>query len=270
MADPATIPTGAVDAAGAGSLRSWNVISTGNETLAAMSILPDASVLGVGLVLGFKHALEADHLAAIATIASDSRSVRHSSVVGMLWGLGHTLALLAAGVAVMLLHLEISTPVAAAIELGVALMLIGLGANAFREVVRGATLHVHAHAHGGRLHVHPHVHHGTHAPHTHHGVRPGARPLLVGIAHGLAGSGALMLLVLSSIPSTLLGFGYIAVFGVGSMGGMTLMSALVSLPGRVETQHFAWAHTVVRTMAAAFSLAWGMLMAYQIGTGGRL
>jgi len=237
-----------------------------------MSWLSSASVLGLGLVFGLKHALDADHVAAVTALLSGRNSVRRSSMVGMLWGVGHTPPLLAAGIAVILLHVEISGPQAAALELGVAVMLMGLGVNALVRIVRGGTLHLHAHQHGGRIHVHPHLHDsvGESQRHTHHGVRSGIRPLLIGMVHGLAGSAALMLLVLSTIPSALLGFVYIGVFGLGSIGGMMLMSALVSLPMRLSAARFARVHVVLRASAAFFSLAWGLLMAYEIGVRGSL
>lgn len=237
-----------------------------------MSGLSGAWVLGLGLVFGLKHALDADHVAAVATMASESKTVCRSSVVGMLWGVGHTLALLVAGVAVIGLHLEIGARLAAAFELGVALMLIGLGTNALRTLVRGGKLHLHVHEHGGRIHVHPHLHGGAPepGPHTHHGVQLRARPLLIGIVHGLAGSAALMLLVLSTIPSPLLGFTYIVVFGVGSIGGMMAMSALIGLPAHLTADRFNRANVAIQAGAALFSLGCGLNMAYQIGVVGWL
>jgi len=231
--------------------------------------LSSASVLGLGLIFGLKHALEADHLAAISTIVSERKSVLSSSLVGALWGVGHTLSLLLAGVVVMLLHVEIGVRMALMLEFGVALMLIGLGANALRKVAGGARLHLHAHTHGGRAHLHPHLHDGCPepVPHSHHGFRFRARPVVVGMVHGLAGSAALMLLVLSTISSRLLGFAYIGVFGVGSIGGMLFMSALVSLPVHLTAERFTGVNLVVRTIAAVFSLALGLMMAYQIGVG---
>jgi ABC-type nickel/cobalt efflux system permease component RcnA len=227
------------------------------------------SVLGVGLVFGLKHALEADHVAAVSIIVSERRSLWSSSIVGALWGVGHTLALLAAGVAVIVLHLEISDRLALGLEFVVALMLIGLGANALRTLWRGGHLHVHAHA-SGRRHVHPHTHDGVAEddPHTHH--RIGLRPVLIGMVHGLAGSAALMLLVLSTIPSPLLGFAYIAVFGVGSIGGMLAVSALMSVPMRFTPRRFAGVHATVRALAALFSFGVGVAMAYTIAVVDRL
>lgn len=227
-----------------------------------------ASVLAFGLVLGLKHAVEADHLAAVTTIVSERKSILGASLVGGLWGMGHTLSLLVAGIAVILFHLRISEQTALALEFCVGLMLVALGANALRKLLRGGALHLHWHRHGKHIHAHPHVHDGVDepdAPHTHHGLRLSARPFLVGMVHGLAGSAALMLLVLSTISSPLAGLLYVLVFGIGSVGGMMLMSALVGLPLRFTATRFARAHFVVRCLAGLFSLSFGLFMVYQIG-----
>jgi ABC-type nickel/cobalt efflux system permease component RcnA len=227
-----------------------------------------ASVLAFGLVLGLKHAVEADHLAAVTTIVSERRSILGASLVGGLWGVGHTLSLLVAGIAVILFHLRISEQMALALEFCVGLMLVALGANALRKVMRGGTLHLHWHRHGNHIHAHPHVHDGLDERdvlHTHHGLRLSARPFLIGMVHGLAGSAALMLLVLSTISSPLAGLLYVLVFGIGSVGGMILMSALVGLPLRLTATRFARAHFVVRCLAGLFSLSFGLFMVYQIG-----
>jgi ABC-type nickel/cobalt efflux system permease component RcnA len=243
-----------------------NLGGVGSST-AATGSLPILSLLGLGLIFGLKHALEADHLAAVSTLVSERRSIPGAMLVGGLWGLGHTLSLLIAGVAVILLHLHIGARLAMALEFCVALMLVGLGVNALLKLRRGGTLHVHPHQHGGVVHLHPHLHEPLtrDEPHAHHGWRPGARPLVVGMIHGMAGSAALMLLVLTTIPSPAVGFAYIAVFGIGSIGGMMGMSALVSLPLQVAAARFARAHLATRLLAGGFSLALGLTMAYQIG-----
>ena len=229
-------------------------------------------ILGIGLIFGLKHALDADHLAAVSTIVSESRSLASSAVIGALWGLGHTIALLASGVAIILLHVEIGPRVALALEFCVALMLVGLGANALRKLARGGHIHLHAHEHHGYVHVHPHVHDAAPEPtaHTHHGLQLGLRPLLVGMVHGLAGSAAIMLLVLSTIPSRLVGLAYIATFGIGSIGGMVLMSTVIALPARLTAARFNRVHFVVRTLAGVVSLGVGLFMAYEIGIVGGL
>ena len=214
-------------------------------------LVSSLSALGLGLVLGMRHALDADHLAAVSVIATEQRSLRGSSLVGAVWGIGHTLALLGVGVLVVLLRVEISDRIGLALELGVACMLIGLGGNALR------TLHP-AHADA------PPVSDTRHPPH----VDIGVRPLLVGMMHGLAGSAALMLLVLSSIASPLLGLAYLAVFGLGSVGGMVVVSALMSLPLHFARERFARAAIAVRVVSGVASVAIGLTMAYEIGAAG--
>jgi sulfite exporter TauE/SafE len=235
------------------------------------------SLFAFGFALGLKHATEADHLAAVSTIVSDRKSIWSASLVGGLWGVGHSISLFAAGVAVILLHFEIGERLARGLEFGVALMLVGLGIDALRRLARGGQIHIHMHRHGGRLHVHPHVHDAKHAhegnrtpaheaePHADHLPAIGARPLIVGMIHGLAGSGALMLLVLSTISSPLIGLFYILVFGAGSIAGMMLMSLLLSVPFHLTTKRFGRVDWAMRGMAGLFSLGFGLFMVYQIG-----
>ncbi|HJQ24857.1 MAG TPA: hypothetical protein VKA60_13145 [Blastocatellia bacterium] len=231
------------------------------------SHLSTASALVFGLLFGLKHAVEADHLAAVSTIVSERKSLLSSSLVGGLWGVGHTLALLIAGLAVLLLNVRIEERAALALEFIVALMLIALGFNALRRLFAGGKLHVHVHRHGPRAHLHPHTHQADDETITgsHHRLRFGVRPLVVGLIHGLAGSAALMLLVLTTVDSRLAGLAFIAVFGVGSIGGMMAMSLVLGLPLRLTAGRFARAHKAVQALAAIFSLGLGMLMAYQIG-----
>jgi sulfite exporter TauE/SafE len=238
-----------------------------------MDSLSTIPVLTFGFAMGVKHAVEADHLAAISAIVSERKSVWSSSLVGGLWGIGHTASLLVAGVAVIVLGVRIGERASLALEFCVGLMLVALGANALRKLARGGRLHLHSHRHGGREHVHPHVHEdGPHEPaaHTHHGLRLDARTLLVGMLHGFAGSAALMLLVLSSIKSPATGLLYIAVFGVGSVGGMMLMSALVGLPLYFTAARFNRANFALRCVAGIFSLCFGLFMVYDIGFHGGL
>lgn len=218
-------------------------------------------------MLGLKHALDADHLAAVSTITIEKRSLLGSSLIGMWWGLGHTTSLLIAGVLVMLLHVQIGPGTEKALEFCVGLMLIVLGANALRKLVHGGRVHMHAHEHDGHWHVHPHIHEKTthDVPHTHHGLRVGARPLLIGMVHGLAGSAALTLLVLATISSTVVGFLYIGIFGVGSIGGMAIMSVLFALPSKLSAQRFSTLSLLFRGVAGLASLGLGAFTVYQIG-----
>lgn len=234
-----------------------------------MNSLTISSALAFGFVLGLKHAVEADHLAAVSTIVSERRSLLSSSLVGALWGVGHTISLLVVGLAIILFRFEISAGTAQALEFGVGLMLVALGINALRKLRRGGRLHLHVHQHGARAHVHPHLHDG--APeadsNTHHGLRLGVRPLIIGMIHGLAGSASLMLLVLSTISSPLVEVVFIVIFGVGSIGGMMLMSTLVSLPVYLTAQRFNRAHLALHGLAGLFSLSFGLFMIYEIGFG---
>jgi len=191
------------------------------------------SVLFLGLLLGIRHATEADHLAAVASLATRSRGLRGTVSQGVAWGLGHTLTLLAVGGACLLVRATIPPRVAAMLEGAVGLMLLYLGADVLLRW-RRRRLHVHVHRHAdGTVHLHVHGHapgeaHGEPHEHPHaHG-----RALLVGLVHGLAGSAALLLVTLSTLSSAWLGLAYIAVFGAGSILGMAALSAVIALPLR--------------------------------------
>jgi hypothetical protein len=225
------------------------------------------SLLGLGFVLGLKHALDADHLAAVSTMALERRSLLSSSLIGVWWGIGHTVSLLIAGLLVMLLHLQIGPRTEQTLEFCVGIMLIVLGANALRKLIRGGTVHMHAHEHEGHWHLHPHVHEkeSRDAPHMHHGLRVGARPLLIGMVHGLAGSAALTLLVLATISSSVVGLLYIAIFGAGSIGGMAIMSTVFALPSKLNAGRFGKMSFALRGLAGLASLGLGVFTVYQIG-----
>src|SRR6267143_6041115 len=187
------------------------------------------TMLGFGLVLGLRHALDPDHLAAVSTIVSESKSLRRSSLVGTFWGMGHTLSLLLAGVLVIALKFQISARLTVWMEFVVALMLILLGIKSLLRSLRCLKVHVHRHRHDGTEHTHVHLHRpGEQHAHGHrHLVKFGARPFFIGMVHGMAGSGALMILVLATIPSAVAGLIYVAIFGMGSIGGMLLMSVVI-------------------------------------------
>ena len=231
--------------------------------------MPESALglLLLGFVLGLRHALDVDHLAAVSTIVSGRRTVGSASLVGAVWGLGHTAALLAAGVVVIGLHAEIPPGVARALELGVAVMLVGLGANLLWTLWRGGDIHLHAHTHGGREHVHLHVHDVASVDavdHHHHAVRVARRPFVVGVVHGLAGSAGLMLAILAAIPSPSLALAYVAIFGAGSVVGMVAMSAVLGLPLLLAAERFARAEAVLRTCAGIGSVAVGLLIGWRM------
>ena len=223
------------------------------------------SVLGLGLILGVRHALDPDHIVAVSTIVSESKSVRGSSLVGTFWGLGHTMSLLIAGVLVIALKVQISARLALWLEFSVALMLIVLGVKAIHKFLRGGKLHVHHHTHDGSTHTHLHVHRpGEEHGHGHrHLIRSGVRPFLVGMVHGVAGSATLMILVLATLPSAVAGLIYIAVFGLGSVGGMLVMSSLISLPFVFTVRRFKFISQALQVMVGLFSLSFGVFLVWE-------
>ena len=225
------------------------------------------SMLAIGFALGLKHAVEADHIAAVTTIASQRKSTIGAALVGTVWGVGHSVSLVVAGLLVLFLRIDIAEHTAQMFEFGVAIMLIGLGGNVLWKVARGGRVHTHVHSHGGLEHAHPHVHEQSDARSAagHHRLGILARPLVVGMVHGMAGSAALMLLVLSTVASPVVGLAYIGVFGVGSIAGMTIMSALVSLPVRLTASRFAHADRAMQYLAGLFGLSFGLYLAYRIG-----
>jgi ABC-type nickel/cobalt efflux system permease component RcnA len=233
------------------------------------------ALLGLGLVFGLKHATEVDHVVAVSTIVSEHRNVWRSALVGGLWGLGHTASLVVVGVLVLVFRVAIPAGLANWLEFGVALMIIGLGVTAVTRALRQpADVHIHRHSHDGLSHAHIHFHeHGTEhtgsvAPHSHAISRIGFKPLLVGAMHGLAGSAALTLLVLTQIKAVSLGLVYLAVFGIGSTLGMLLMSGLIGLPFALSARRLSSFSYGLQTVAGALSVAFGLWYAYQ--TGGRV
>jgi sulfite exporter TauE/SafE len=237
-----------------------------SEFLAAFSATSTFAILGFGFLLGLKHATEADHLAAVSTIVTERKSLFSSAIIGGVWGLGHTISLFVAGVFVLLFKFQITERTEKILEFGVGVMLILLGLNVLRKLLKGGHLHFHAHEHGERVHVHPHIHEREKdEPHTHHGFSFSPRALIIGMVHGLAGSAALMLLIIPTIESQTLGLLYIIVFGVGSIGGMMLMSFLVGLPFTLTASRFNRFNHILQSIAGLVSVALGLFIVYEKG-----
>ncbi len=224
-------------------------------------------VLAYGFLLGLKHATEADHLAAVSTMITSRANLWTSALVGGLWGLGHTISLLIAGIFVLLLNCQISERTERFLELGVGAMLVLLGLNVVRKLFAGGHLHLHSHEHRGHKHAHPHLHEPgeAHAGHAHHGPSLNPRPLLIGMVHGLAGSAALMLLIIPTIESRTVGMLYIMIFGIGSIGGMMLMSFLVGLPFRLTGLKFHRFNHLLQAAAGLVSICLGLWIVYEKG-----
>jgi ABC-type nickel/cobalt efflux system permease component RcnA len=193
------------------------------------------SLLVVGFLLGVRHALDPDHLASVATISTSSRTLLDGLKQGAAWGIGHTVTLLLFGGAALVLGLAVPEDL---LEFAVGLMLILLGADVLRRIMKERT-HVHRHDHSDRashLHVHSHAQVDRHE-HSHSPLIP-LRALMVGLMHGLAGSAALLLLTVAAAPSITSGIVYIIVFGIGSILGMALLSILIALPLRLSSNRF--------------------------------
>ena len=217
------------------------------------------SVLLVGFLLGVTHALEMDHLAAMASLATRASSARRAVSLGALWGIGHTLTLFIVGAVVLGFGLGAPERFSEWLEMGVAVMLVLLGGDVLRRVTVHR-IHVHRHEHGDG-HVHLHVHsHAAGAGHDHH-PHPepvNVRTLLVGLMHGMAGSAALILLVLASVDEVITGLVYIALFGLGSVAGMAALSLVISMPLRFSARWLTQFRTGLECVVGVVTIGIGL------------
>ncbi len=264
--------------------------------------MSELEILALGLLLGVRHAFDADHLVAVTTIVSEYRNPLRSIWIGVSWGLGHTTILFIAGITILLLNVHIPERLALLFEFLVGIMLILLGIQALMSL-RKLQMHVHSHSHDddqAESHEHFHIH-GTSTEHAEHhsgrlgnliklfiaGITPGEgqskmgstrralkpffrlKSFAVGIVHGMAGSAALMLIVLANIRSTWVGVSYILIFGLGTVLSMGLISILISLPfsisGRIPRLNRA-----VQAVTGTVSILFGLFLMYQVGINGGL
>jgi high-affinity nickel-transport protein len=204
------------------------------------------AAVSLGLLVGARHAFEPDHLAAVSTLVTSTRNARGAALLGLVWGVGHTLALLAVGIALVLVDGALPARVGAAFELAVAAMLVLLGARAVILGIRNRHGDPAPHRHGGLEHAH-----GGAGEHVHLGARAVAwRPLTIGIVHGLAGSGALTALAFAQLPTSSARILYMIVFGTGSVAGMAIATGLAG----VALQRVARGPTARRWLAIATGL----------------
>jgi cytochrome c biogenesis protein CcdA len=223
-------------------------------------------VLGLGFLLGMQHALEADHIAAVSSIAARRTDVRDIVKHGLTWGLGHTLTLFVfAGVAILLGH-AIPDYLARPLETAVGIMLVGLGGHVLWRLWRDR-VHFHAHGHGdGTQHIHVHSHVNETIPHQssahlhQHGFR--WRSLLVGLMHGMAGSAALLVLAISQAANPVYGMFYVLLFGIGSMLGMGALSVVIAVPLAVSARWLTWANRGLQAAVGAITIAIGVMTVY--------
>jgi high-affinity nickel permease len=219
-------------------------------------------ILGLGFLLGMQHALEADHVAAVSSIASRRSEVGDIVKHGLTWGLGHTLTLFVFAGAAIVLGRAMPETLTRPLETAVGIMLVGLGAHVLWRLWRDR-VHVHAHSHGdGTVHLHVHSHAGETMPHqtaahAHaHGFR--WRTLLVGLMHGMAGSAALLVLTVSQASSAVAGLAYVALFGIGSMIGMGALSTVIAVPIAISARWLTFANRGLQGTVGLVTIAIGL------------
>ena len=227
------------------------------------------SVLFLGLMIGMQHALEADHIAAVTSIAARETTLKRAVTHGAAWGLGHTLTLMAVAGGVVFLGPHIDAQIAAYLESVVGVMLIGLGGHLLYRLWRDR-IHFHVHRHtGGAAHFHAHSHKGeaqAHKKSSHdhtHPRRLPVRTVLVGMMHGLAGSAALLILTASTIDSPALGLIFIALFGIGSIAGMAALSAVIAVPMSYSARFVTWANRSLQAGVAVATAGLGIWIVIQ-------
>ena len=260
------------------------------------------AILALGFFLGMRHATDPDHVIAVTTIVARERTVKLAAWIGALWGVGHTITIFAVGSGIILFSWVIPPHIGLTMEFSVGLMLILLGilnltgmlqwiTNSLLPLQRAASavgagesvahglVHAHPHAHGDYVHSHPHSHDPemhTHAPEANPlslmdrlfgslGVYQLLRPLVVGLVHGLAGSAAVALLVLATIPDPRWGIVYLLIFGVGTIAGMMLITAAIAVPFSYTSNRFGRFNRGLRIASGVVSLAFGLFIAYKIG-----
>ncbi len=230
------------------------------------------SILTLGFLLGLRHALDADHLAAVAALTTRGGTLRQCLRLGLAWGLGHAAILLSVGAVVLWVDALVPERLARLLELGVGIMLMAMGADVLRRLA-ARRVHFHVHRHGEVVHVHAHAHgpDERHDPARHEHSHPrgmGLRALAVGMVHGMAGSAALLLLTVQTIDAPVIGLAYIAIFGLGSIAGMAACTAVIALPLRFSARHLARAHNGLQLAIGAVTFGLGALLVYETGLGG--
>ncbi|RFB15248.1 urease accessory protein UreH [Bacillus sp. HNG] len=213
------------------------------------------SVLALGFILGIRHAIEPDHVIAVSTIASQSKKLWNASLAGVFWGIGHTVTLFLVGLVVILMKNEIPEKWAMSLEFLVGIMLVYLGV---KTIVSFKNTVIH------KQHVH---HHQTSMEHEHHNKHKGTSYLgsmFIGFVHGLAGSGAMVLLTMGTVKSVGEAAIFILIFGVGTVIGMLLFTTIIGIPFVLSKKR----RTVSGTfglITGAISTVFGVYYMYNLG-----
>jgi ABC-type nickel/cobalt efflux system permease component RcnA len=246
------------------------------------------SIIALGFFLGMRHATDPDHVVAVTTIVSRQRSIRQAALIGVLWGLGHTITILVVGSAIILFGLVIPPRLGLTMELSVGLMLILLGILNLSGIMRWIAetvmpfpigQHSHPNGQGDYAHTHPHGHRLENHGHTEEatpvswmdrafgrlGLYQILRPLAVGIVHGLAGSAAVALLVLTTIRVPTWAVLYLLVFGIGTVAGMMMITAAIAVPFKYSENRFVRLNHGLGLASGLLSLVFGLFIVYQMG-----
>ncbi|MBL8535197.1 MAG: sulfite exporter TauE/SafE family protein [Betaproteobacteria bacterium] len=263
------------------------------------------STIALGFFLGMRHATDADHVIAVATIVGRSRSLRPAAVVGALWGIGHSATVLLVGGAMVLFEIAIPPGAVHWLELAVGAMLVLLGIFALVSLARRDKVdfvavphphtpllgrdaaghpaplvrHAHLHVHGDHVHSHRHGHGAAGHGHSENATTTSwldrnlgslplyhaLRPVLVGIVHGLAGSAAVALVVLGAIRDPWWGIAYLLVFGVGTIAGMMIVTAVIALPFALSARRLPRLNTLLQAFSGVLSLGFGAYLLATVG-----
>jgi len=234
-------------------------------------LIGGTGLLLFGFLLGMRHALESDHVAAVSALATRSHNARETIWMGAAWGIGHTLTLFLIGSTVLLMHIEFPEYIALLLEFAVGIMLVVLGIDVIGRMIR-ERMHVHIHTHdSGIQHIHFHSHaqgkmHGEEPTHRHsHRLAVLLRPFIVGTVHGMAGSAALLLLTLHTLKSSLEGIFYILLFGLGTVAGMAIISFILMAPLQYAARRLTWFNNTLQTLLGAGTISIGIYIIIQTG-----
>ena len=247
------------------------------------------SILGIGLLLGIRHATDPDHVVAISTIVAKQKRLQSATAIGALWGIGHTVTVFVVGVGIIMFHIIIPPRIGLFMEFIVALVLIALGVlnltGVLEKIIHKVTpehahQHIHLHLFSGEPHIHIHEHEARTSTESGKfslnrliaelGWFQLARPVFIGLVHGLAGSAAIALLVLSTITNPQIAVVYLLIFGLGTILGMMLITTLLGLPIIYSATKFAHINHYITSFSGIISLAFGLYLAWEIGVNSQL